>query len=139
MLTQEDDRFMRLSLTLLVIAVLGAAAFAPAHAQTPHAVSQAALDAALQEHVAAADADGDVVRRVLAHPAVQEQARAMGIDLRQVAGAVATLGGDELAELASRAGQVEDALAGGQSRVTLSTTAIIIGLLLLILIIVAVS
>lgn len=130
---------MRLSLTLLVIVMLGCMAAAPAHAQTLHAAPQAALDAALQEHVAAVDADREVVRRVLAHPAVQEQARALGLDLRQAAGAVATLGDDELAELASRAGQVEDALAGGQSRVTLSTTAIIIGLLLLILIIVAVS
>jgi hypothetical protein len=130
---------MRLSLTLLVIVMLGCMAAAPAHAQTLHAAPQAALDAALQEHVAAVDADREVVRRVLAHPAVQEQARALGLDLRQAAGAVATLGDDELAELASRAGQVEDALAGGQSRITLSTTAIIIGLLLLILIIVAVS
>jgi hypothetical protein len=139
MLAQEDDRRMRLSLTLLVIVMLGCMAAAPAHAQTLHAAPQAALDAALQEHVAAVDADREMVRRVLAHPAVQEQARALGLDLRQAAGAVATLGDDELAELASRAGQVEDALAGGQSRVTLSTTAIIIGLLLLILIIVAVS
>jgi hypothetical protein len=139
MLAQEDDRRMRLSLTLLVIAMLGCLAAAPAHAQTRHAAPQAALDAALQEHVSAVDADREVVRRVLAHPAVQEQARALGLDLRQAAGAVATLGEGELAELASRAGQVEDALAGGQSRVTISTTAIIIGLLLLILIIVAVS
>jgi hypothetical protein len=52
---------------------------------------------------------------------------------------VTTLSGQELAELAAQASQVEEALAGGQSRVTISTTLIIVALLVLILIIVAVD
>ena len=53
--------------------------------------------------------------------------------------AVGTLEGSQLAEVAAQARQAEQALAGGQSRVVISTTMIIIALLVLILIIVAVD
>jgi hypothetical protein len=52
---------------------------------------------------------------------------------------VSTLQGEDLARVAAQARQVETALAGGQSRVVISTTMIIIALLVLILIIVAVD
>jgi hypothetical protein len=51
---------------------------------------------------------------------------------------VATLDGEELANLAAQARQVEGQLAGGQSTVTISTTLIIIALLIIILIVVLV-
>jgi phytoene/squalene synthetase len=104
-----------------------------------HAASQSALDAALQEHVRASDADRDTVRRLLERADVKEIAGQAGIDLRRVAGAVATLEGQALADVAAQARQAERALAGGQSSITISTTMIIIGLLVLILIIVLVS
>jgi formate dehydrogenase major subunit len=47
--------------------------------------------------------------------------------------------GEDLARVAAQAQQVEGALAGGQSRIVISTTLIIIALLVLILIIVAVD
>jgi hypothetical protein len=43
----------------------------------------------------------------------------------------------ELAQVTAQATQVEQALAGGQSRITISTTFLIIGLLLLIVLILA--
>jgi hypothetical protein len=77
------------------------------------------------------------VLRVLEHSAVKEVAASAGIDLRRAASAVATVDGQELGALAAQARQVEQALAGGQSRVVISTTVIIIALLVLILLIVA--
>jgi hypothetical protein len=60
-----------------------------------------------------------------------------GIDLQQVTSAVGTMNAQELAQVAAQAQQVEQALAGGQSRIVISTTVIIIALLVLILLIVA--
>ena len=60
-----------------------------------------------------------------------------GFDLRRAASAVNTLEGQDLANAASQARQVERALAGGQSTITISTTLIIIALLVIILIVVA--
>jgi hypothetical protein len=74
---------------------------------------------------------------VLDHPEVKSVAGRAGIDLRSVANAVAILDANDLAAVAAQAQQVEQALAGGQSRVVISTTAIIIGLLVLVLLIVA--
>jgi hypothetical protein len=128
---------MRMSVLVVVIALLASPA-AP-HAQAPtHAAPQSALDAALEQHVHAADRQREDVLRVLEHPDVQAVAAGAGIDIRRATSAVATLDGAELASLAAQAAQVDAALAGGQSRVTISTTLLIVGLLLLILIIVAV-
>ena len=109
----------------------------PAHAQTSHTASTAALDAAVQQHVASAEADREAVARLLARPEVQKIAGDAGIDMRRAAQAVATLDGEQLTEIAAQARQIEETLAGGQSRVVISTTLIIIALLVLILLIVA--
>jgi hypothetical protein len=111
----------------------------PAHAQTSHAAPQSALDAAIHDHTAAAEADRETVRRLLARPEVEAIAGDVGLDLRRAQSAVATLDGEQLAALAAQARQAEEGLAGGQSRIVISTTLIIIALLVLILIIVAVD
>jgi hypothetical protein len=79
------------------------------------------------------------VLRVLGHSDVKAVAERAGIDLRRATGAVSTLQGEDLARVAAQAQQVENALAGGQSRIVISTTLIIVALLVLILIIVAVD
>ncbi|HXH23665.1 MAG TPA: hypothetical protein VNI78_00360 [Vicinamibacterales bacterium] len=127
---------MRLSFSLAA-AILAALTVVPAAAQQTHTAPSAALDAAIEQHVAAANRDREDVRRVLAHPEVAAVAREAGIDLRRVAGAAALLGGEELARVAAQARQVERALAGGQGAI--STTTIIIVLLVVILIVVAVD
>jgi hypothetical protein len=111
----------------------------PVDAQTSHAAPQSALDAALQQHVASEAGDRDVVLRLLDRPDVQALAGDVGLDLRRAKDAAATLDGPELSSLAAQARQAEEGLAGGQSRITISTTLIIIALLILILIIVAVD
>jgi ABC-type sugar transport system substrate-binding protein len=130
---------MRRSVSVLAM-LLSVFALAPgASAQASHAAPQSSLDAALQEHVASVGADREMVLRVLDSAGVKTVAGQVGLDLRQAKSAVATLEGQELTSVATQARQVDQALAGGASTIVLSTTAIIIGLLVLILIIVAVD
>jgi hypothetical protein len=130
---------MRTSTSVLVILSSIVIAMPRVHAQTSHTASQSAIDAALQQHVSTAAADRADVLRVLANPEVKAVADKAGIDLRRATTAVASLGGQELGQLAAQARQVDQALAGGQSRVVISTTVIIIALLVLILLIVAID
>jgi hypothetical protein len=122
---------------LFVVSASSAGAQTHAPAQT-HAVPPSALDAMVQRHTASLDAERADVQRVLNHPDVKGVAQTMGVDLKDASSAIATLDATELARIATQARQVEQALAGGQSSITISTTLIIIGLLILILIIVAV-
>ena len=130
---------MRMLVSTFVVVFSILAVIPPAHAQTSHAAPQSILDAAVQDHVATTAADRDTVLRLLERPEVQAVAGDIGLDLRRAQSAIATLDGQQLTELAAQAQQVEEALAGGQSRVVISTTLIIIALLVLILVIVAVD
>jgi hypothetical protein len=125
--------------SMLFVVLSLVAVIPPAHAQTSHAAPQSILDAAVQDHLAATAADRETVLRLLERPEVQAVAGDIGLDLRRAQSAVSTLEGQQLTELAAQAQQVEQALAGGQSRVVISTTLIIIALLVLILIILAVD
>jgi len=129
---------MRTTLSFLLALFMIFPAVSRADAQTPHAASTAAMDAALQQHAASAAADRADVLRVLDKPEVKSVAGRMGVDLRTATSAIATLEGDQLSQAAAQARQVDQALAGGASTVVISTTTIIIVLLVLILIIIAV-
>jgi hypothetical protein len=128
---------MRMPVSVLAILLTVLTAVPRVHAQESHAATQSAIDSALEQHVSSGATDRADVLRVLEHPAVKEVASHAGIDLRRAASAVATVDGQQLGALAAQARQVEQALAGGQSRVVISTTVIIIALLVLILLIVA--
>jgi hypothetical protein len=130
---------MRLFVSLVAILLMATAAAPRLQAQTAHAAPQSALDAAVQQHVDTTAADREAVLRVLGRSEVKGVAERAGINLGRASGAVSTLQGEDLARVAAQARQVETALAGGQSKVTISTTMIIIALLVLILIIVAVN
>ena len=130
---------MRTFASVLAILLMVLIAVPRAQAQTVHSAPQSAIDAALQQHVDAQAGDREAILRVLDHSEVKAVAERAGIDLRRVTGAVATLDGADLAKVRAQAQQVDEALAGGQSRVVISTTLIIIVLLILILIIVAVD
>lgn len=107
------------------------------HAQAPHVVSQAVLDATVQQHVSVVDQDRETVRAFLQRDEVKAIAGKAGIDIGRASTAIPALDGAELAAIAAQARQADQALAGGQSKVTISTTTIIIALLVLILLIVA--
>ena len=127
---------MRKSTSILAILLMVVTLAPRAQAQTGVA-SQALLDAAVQQHVATTEANRATVLRVLEHPDVKALAGRIGVDLRTATEAVSTLDGQDLQTLTAQANQVDEALAGGQSRVVISTTVIIIALLVLILLIVA--
>jgi hypothetical protein len=127
---------MRTSICLLTI-VLSLFVVAPHASAQTHAASPAALDAAIQQRVNSAETDRQMVQELLSRPDVKAVAEGAGLDLRSARTAVTALGDQDLAAVASRARTVEEALAGGQSRVTINTTLLIIGLLVLILLIVA--
>ena len=107
-------------------------------AQEAHVVDQTAIDAALGEHVSEEDAHREAVLRVLQRKEVRAAAAKVQLDWKRAEAAVHTLEGEELAQLASMAREVEAGLAGGNS-ISISTTTIIIALLVLILIIIAVK
>ena len=125
------------SVLVILLSIMVAMPRVQAQAQASHTASQSAIDAALQEQVSSAAADRANVQRVLANPDVKAVADAAGIDLRRASTAVASLEGEQLSQIAAQARQVDQALAGGQSKIVISTTMIIIALLVLILLIVA--
>ena len=127
---------MRTSAWLLVIVFSVAALVPPASAQSSHAAPQSAIDAVLQQKVSDADADRNIVLRLLDRSELQTIADEIGLDLRRAKDAVSTVEGQQLTDLAAQANKVEQSLAGGQS-ITVSTTLLIIGLLLLIVLILA--
>ncbi len=128
---------MRTSALLVALVFSFVATVSPVGAQTSHSASQSAIDAALQQKASSGAADREAVLRLLDRPEVQAVAGNAGLDLRRAKDAVSTIDGPELAQLAAQASQVEQSLAGGQSRITINTTLLIIGLLVLILLILA--
>ncbi|MFW6083874.1 MAG: PA2779 family protein [Gemmatimonadota bacterium] len=101
-----------------------------------HAVSPEALDAMAVEHAASVEADRAELRAFLDRPEVRRVAAEAGVDVQTAVTAVASLSAEEVADLSGRVAQAEAALDGGD-RIVISTTAIIIGLLILIVILVA--
>ena len=110
----------------------------PVLAQQPHVVDQSALDQQVAAKVAETVEQRAVIERLLEREQVRSIAERTGIELADVKAAVATLEGDELAQLAAHSQGVDDSLTGGQSTITISTTTIIIGLLVLILLVVVI-
>lgn len=121
-----------------VLALLFALAiWLPVSAQQ-HVADQVTLDQVVADHVRQKADDREVIRRVLAIEQVREVVEGAGLDLRRAEAAVASLDDAEVRIIAAQARAVNDVLVGGQSTVTISTTVIIIGLLVLILLIVAI-
>lgn len=88
------------------------------------------------EGVRAIDATRSALDAFLGRADVRAAAQGAGLDIERVRSAASALSDAEVRALAPRLAQTEDALAGGDS-VVISTTAIIIGLLVLIIILVA--
>jgi hypothetical protein len=126
---------VRISVFALLFAIAGAP---PVSAQERHVADEATLDHAIADHVQQAADDREAIRRALGSESLRKLAGEVGLDLKRAEAAIATLDDAELGSIAAQARSVNEALAGGQSTVTISTTVIIIGLLILILLIVAI-
>lgn len=125
---------MRRYMTLPIALLLFFAAPGSGSAQE-HVASVDALDAVVAEHTTTLAADRAELRAFLARPAVADIAARAGIDIVTVRTAAAVLGANEVREISMQAAQLDAALAGGDS-VVISTTAIILALLILILVLV---
>jgi hypothetical protein len=126
----------QISAIVLLLAV--AASIRVSAAQQAHVADQTTLNRAVADHIRQGVDDRQEVLRVLENEQVRELAEGVGVDLKRAEAAIATLDEMELGAIAAQARAVNEALAGGQSTVTISTTVIIIGLLILILLIVAI-
>ena len=106
----------------------------PASAQST-VINKSALDKAVQDRVAAEQADREAIKTLLQRAEVRDIAGKAGVSVDKAVTAVSTLQGDDLRQLADQARQVDNQLAGGASTIVISTTTIIIVLLLIILIV----
>ena len=123
----------------MIVTMLVAVMLAPSLAYAGQATAQTApqsLSTVAAEHAAKKQADRQVILDVLAREDVRQVAKSANLPIDRAAAAVATLEGQELAQVAAQAQQVNDALAGGQT-ITLSVWLIIIALLVIILVVVA--
>jgi hypothetical protein len=130
-------RILRMSIVPVLVVLTAFPSFAAAEQR--HAVTPAALSAAVANHAAKQDADRESIHQALSRPEVIEIAARTGVDLARLDAATQTLSGADLERAAAAARQVNDSLVGGASNVVISTTTIIIALLIVILIIVAVD
>jgi hypothetical protein len=108
-------------------------------ASPQHLVAPGQLAAAIDERVAADDADRAAVRTALARPEVRESAAKLGLDLTRATALIDTMEGPDLARAAEAARRVNEQFVGGASNITITTTTLIIILLLIILLVVAVK
>ena len=107
-----------------------------ANAQQSHVINKSALDKAVQQRVSSEQADREAIVTLLHRTEVRQIAAKAGLSLDKAEAAVSTLKGNDLAQVASQARQVQNDLAGGASTIVISTTTIIIVLLLVILLVV---
>ena len=106
-------------------------------AQDRHVISPSALEAAVAERVTQEQADHAAIRQALGQPEVRLLAARAGMDAVRLEALAETLSDSDLRAVAGKARALNESLAGGASTITISTTTIIIGLLVLILLIVA--
>ena len=92
------------------------------------------LAAVVRQHAAQQDQDRRTVRQALTRPEVREMAQRVGVDVNRLSSSVDTLARGELAQAAEHARQVNERLdrpsPDGESNVTTTTAAIIVGLLI---------
>lgn len=128
------QRLGRLFTPLLIVLI---AIPSRALAQDRHVISRSAMASAVADHIAEQQADRAAIREALDRPEVREVAARTGVDAERLDALAGTLSGSDLKAVADGARAVNESLVGGASTVTISTTTIIIGLLVLILLIVA--
>ena len=107
---------------------------APAASAQSSVIGKSALDKAVQERVAADQADRAAIQSLLQRTEVREIAGKAGLSLDKAVAAVSTLQGDDLRQLADQARHADNQLAGGASTVVISTTTILIVLLIVLLV-----
>ena len=131
------------TLTAIVVVAIGAAFFVPvtcaagavpASEPQRHVVGENEIQARIDQRIDQADADRQAIQVMLQREDVRRIAGSAGLDLEQASAAAATLSGSSLETLAAQARLINSNLAGGSGQIVLTSTAIIIILLALILV-----
>ena len=125
-----------LCLTLAAFLLVPYGSVAVAATQERTVVSSQEIYSAMSARASQDAAARKAVQKLLAHSEVRRVAARAGLDLARAQAAVAVLSGVELQAVAEQAQRAEEALAGG-SRIVITSTMAIIGLLVLIIILVA--
>jgi|CXWL01.1.fsa_nt_gi hypothetical protein len=117
--------------TLVVSLTLGSL---PAHAQeTAVVVDRAAIEQALSSRAQADVADRDAIRTLLRRDDVRAMVGDLGVDLRRVDSAVATLDGRDLQNTAARARAAHEMLSGGAQTIQISVVTLLLIIIIVIL------
>ncbi|NOT08004.1 MAG: hypothetical protein HOP28_07345 [Gemmatimonadales bacterium] len=116
----------------IVLTIAALALSAPLAAQGRSAVNEAELDAAVTARPAG---NREAMRTMLTTTQARQVAAKMGANTADLLAGLATLDEGSVTFLADRARANERLLAGGAGNIVISTTAVIIGLLILILLV----
>lgn len=124
---------IRTAAVLLALSLLTVPA--TAGAQEQHVVEPGELDEAAASHRAEDQVRRDAILDALERRRVEEVAERLDVDLVEARDAVRTLDGAALERAAERARRLNRTLAGGAATITLSTTALVIALLVLLILV----
>ena len=124
---------------LIICAAAGAASAASAGVAGEtrrHVVGDVEIQARIDAQASQENADRQAIGHLLQRSEVRQIAASAGLDLQRASAAVAVLSGEQLKDVAAHA-RAADTELGGEGRVTLTYTVIIIVLLGLIIVLVA--
>src|SRR5262245_19478722 len=116
-------------------AALAAQSQSPSLPQAQHVVDAAALRQAMAAKVSVDRENRKAVLKVLDRRDVQGVGARMGLDIKRARAAVASVEGEQLANLANAARDADRDLAGGNKTVTISVTTLLLLLILIVLIV----
>ena len=121
--------------TLILSLALGLFASSAAWAgETPgHVVGGPEIQARIDRQFDQDNADRQAIRQLLDQPQVRQLAASAGLDAKGAQAAAALLTGPELRDLATRAREINAGI-GGDHRITITATTLIIILLIVILV-----
>lgn len=129
--------YKRCALAVLAVFAIAVGAAGASLTDEPqrHVVGESEIQAAIDQQILQADADREVIQIMLQRADVRRLAGTAGLDLERASAAAAVLSGPQLEKLAAQAREVNDGLAGGDSKIVISATALIIILLIIILVV----
>lgn len=96
-------------------------------------VDRVDVQGALDRRVQADEGERDSIRTLLNRGEVRSMAKDAGIDLRRAESAVSTLEGEDLHRVAAQATVANEALAGGETYITISLVAALLIVIIVIL------
>jgi hypothetical protein len=123
--------------TFAALTLLFSIFLAPARvsADTAAVVDRTDVQSALERRVLSDEAERDSIHSLLNRDEVRSMAHGVGVDLRRADVAVSTLEGEDLHRVAAQATTANQALAGGETYITISLVAVLLIVIIVILLV----